>query len=896
MREATKLGYSVAVGGDSINLEQPNSKTRRGRVGQQIANTLTTSCNQGVVVSMNTNKIIKEIIPQRVKIRKYNVDTESLKKLLRNAKKDSCITNKQISVLLDKPLTLVEHWFRCDDSFSIPSEDVWFELKELLKIDTEAFDKEITTFEIRDGVFDKSNRVYDSNGIAPTLTCANSENERYMVYMNTSELIQVGILDGKHEQSNRVYDEEGLCPTIMAGQRMTCMGGYVSPKILTRGRIMCNETRLVGGIGEINFGNQFRQGNRVYDSEAIAMCLMAQPLGNSGGYSYLYKVSDDVGKNEIKVVGNYMPSNHDASRIVSDDGIAPCVKENHGTVTGVMFKNKLKGGDKMWYNDLEKFNFSMDEIRVFDVFAGIGSLHQSLKDLGVPVRVTNLSEIDIDATISYAGGHIENFKDSEFEYPSDEEMKKWLIDRNIGYSYEKGRSSVPRMKKEKLRLAYKASYLLNNLGDISKINYEKIEDFDLLNFSFSCTDLSNAGKQKGMKNDDGTPTRSGLYVYGIEAIRAKRPKYIMIENVKGLIQKKFIDDFYSIIDELEEIGYSCYYPTKEDKKGHKSPICLNAKNFGIPQNRERIFVICVRKDIDNGNFVFPNGFDSGVRLKDVLEEIVDDKYYLSQEVQNRFKFNGKTDSDKNELNIIGSSAPECRTIGQRDLTYGTNGIMSTLTATDYKQPKQILDKNLDESGVTICEQRCDEGIRFFKDNICGSLRTIDSCGDKRIIESGISLKNDTQKCDNTNLVNRIGGCFDTDNSTHQAGSVYDDGFISPTLDTMQGGYRQPCIEVLGKLECKGWHDVETRVYSTRGTSPTIETHNRGKYMNENNFKIRKLTPLECWRLMGFKDTNFYKAKELGVSDSQLYKQAGNSIVVNCLYYIFRNLFKEYISD
>ena len=220
----------------------------------------------------------------------------------------------------------------------------------------------------------------------------------------------------------------------------------------------------------------------------------------------------------------------------------------------------------MWKNELTKLDFLMEEIRVFDVFAGIGALHQSLKELGVPVRVTNLSEIDVDATISYAAGHIDNFKDLKFEYPTDEEMKKWLMDRNIGYSYEKNKSSIPRMKRDKLKLVYKANVLLNNLGDISKINYEEIPDFDLMNFSFSCTDLSNSGKQKGMRNPDGTPTRSGLYIYGIKAIRTKKPKYIMIENVKGLIQKKFIDDFYSIIDELEECGYNCYYPTKEDKK------------------------------------------------------------------------------------------------------------------------------------------------------------------------------------------------------------------------------------------------------------------------------------------------------------------------------------------
>lgn len=449
----------------------------------------------------------------------------------------------------------------------------------------------------------------------------------------------------------------------------------------------------------------------------------------------------------------------------------------------------------MWKNELTKYDFLMEEVRVFDVFAGIGALHQALKDLGIPTKVTSLSEIDIDATISYAAGHISNFKDLEFEYPSDEEMKKWLMDRNIGYSYEKNKSSVPRMKKEKLRLAYKANVLLNNLGDISKINYEEIPDFDLMNFSFSCTDISNAGKQRGMRNADGTPTRSGLYIYGIKAIRIKKPKYVMIENVKGLIQKKFINDFYSIINELEEIGYNCYYPTKEDKKGNKIPMCLNAKHFGVPQNRERIFVICIRKDVDNGNFNFPQGKDYGVRLKDVLEEQVDEKYYLSQKIQDRYELNGKSEQ-KLEL---------------RD-----GGFTNTL--------------NTVEKDNVIVERKLNKD--FF----------IDTKGRYQQFE------------EKSNYIQ-----WDTSG--------------------------------------KGYASQQDRAFYEDGNVGTIPTSHSGMNVVEETtrkFRIRRLTPLECWRLMGFPDENFYKAKELGLSDSALYKQAGNSIVVNCLYYIFKNLFKEYI--
>ena len=115
-------------------------------------------------------KIITHIIPQTVKVRKYPVDIEKLKETLRNAKIEQDITNSRIAFELDVPITTVEHWFRKDNCFAIPDEDVWFDLKHLLNIETDEFDKSIMTFEEKDGVYDKANRIYDEKGLAPTLT------------------------------------------------------------------------------------------------------------------------------------------------------------------------------------------------------------------------------------------------------------------------------------------------------------------------------------------------------------------------------------------------------------------------------------------------------------------------------------------------------------------------------------------------------------------------------------------------------------------------------------------------------------------------------------------------------------------------------------------------------
>lgn len=534
-----------------------------------------------------------------------------------------------------------------------------------------------------------------------------------------------------------------------------------------------------------------------------------------------------INMNEILVVGNTVPSNHTSGRIFNVEGVSPTVMYRNSKVVQIL-ENKIKNnkGDsnmREFTNNLTKYNFNMEEIKIFDSFAGIGAMHNSLKYLGVPTKIIGLSETDIDATISYAGVHIDNFIKLEFEYPSEDEMREWLMNRNIGWDFQKQKSSIPRLKKDKLYKVYKASVLLNNLGDISQLDYSKIENFDLFNFSFPCTDISGAGKQKGLKNEDGTPTRSGLVKYGIELIKTKKPKYIMIENVKALIQKKFINDFYDIVNEIESYGYKCYYPKKENGQ----PTCLNAKDYGIAQNRERIFVICVRNDIDNGLFEFPKGFDSGLRLKDFLEDEVDEKYYLSQEIQDRFKLNGKEDENHNELNVIGTSAPKCRTIGQRDITYGVNGIMSTLTATDYKQPKQIL---------------------------------------------------------NTNQPNLIGGIGEINfgKQFRQGNRVYDKNSIAMCLMSQPvgntGGFSYLYGKKIGDIPKEALNDKEM------------------KENLQSNFRIRKLTPNECWRLMGFTDKQFDRAKELGISDSQLYKQAGNSIVVNVLYYIFKELFKKYIIE
>lgn len=460
-------------------------------------------------------------------------------------------------------------------------------------------------------------------------------------------------------------------------------------------------------------------------------------------------------------------------------------------------------------------------------------------------------------------------------------MRKYLIDRNIGYDFKKKKSRIPRMKKIKLQQLYRASVRTNNFGDISIINPNLLPDFDLFNFSFPCTDYSIAGHQQGKIDNNGTLTRSGLYKYGIDIIKAKKPKYIMIENVKNLISKKFINDFYDIINEINNIGYNCYYPKNDKNK----PICLNAKNYGVPQNRERIYVICIRKDIDNCKFQFPEGFDNGIRLKDLLEEQVDEKYYISED---------KTKKILSELKAKDIGINPCLT---------PDRVVKRQNGRRFKEDGEpsFTINTQDKNGILIT------GIynqnNGFKQKYIGC--TLDASYYKGLGNN--QNRNAVLESNNIDVIGRL-EMKGQDNIRR----VYNPKGISPALTTMEGGHREPKIlesnnlEFVGGIGEKNWagngkqnsrnYPQGNRVYDSKNiaVSQTAQGGGIGSYTGlykiNNNCRIRKLTPLECWRLMSFDDEDFYKVKNMGISDTQLYKMAGNSIVVKVLEYIFKNLF------
>lgn len=376
----------------------------------------------------------------------------------------------------------------------------------------------------------------------------------------------------------------------------------------------------------------------------------------------------------------------------------------------------------------------MTKLRVFEAFSGIGTQTMGLSRANIDHDVVAISEIDSYAIRSYEAIH----------------------------------GSV------------------NNLGDISQIDTKTIPDHDLFTYSFPCQSISVAGLQHGLDPNSGT--RSSLLWECQKVIDIKRPKYLLMENVKNLVGKTHKHNFDLWLEWLESKGYTNYWKV------------LNSKDYGVPQNRERVFVVSIFGKHEP--YEFPKAKPLDKTLKDVLLQDVEDRHYLSQEQVAKLTFKLKPSTD-------------IKQIGQLDRPNRVN-------ASPYR--------------------------------------------------------------------------------------VYSTDGIAPTLTTMTGGARQPFISeaedqikdfVIGASRGRYEKDPNdpTKTITKQhfelnqnGVSNTLTSVQKDNYVLEMpDFKIRKLTPLECWRLMGCTDEDFYKAKAVN-SDTQLYKQAGNAIVVDVLAAIFDSLF------
>ena len=268
------------------------------------------------------------------------------------------------------------------------------------------------------------------------------------------------------------------------------------------------------------------------------------------------------------------------------------------------------------------------KISVISLCSGIGCSERGIRNTPCfDLEVVATSEINKDAVIAYAAIHCgltDEMVNTYDRYPSIEEMKQHLTSINLGYIPEKNEKynwfkSGKKFDKN-VKKYWLACHLSKNLGDVSMV--KQLPKADVWLLSFPCQSISVAGKLNGLDPDSGT--RSSLVWQTHRLLdEAKKtntlPKYMMLENVKNLVGKRFIKDFNTFNSIIEEFGYNVYWKV------------INGKDTGVPQNRERVFAMYIRKDIDTGKFTFPHPFDNGLRLKNVLEEHVGEKYYINTE-------------------------------------------------------------------------------------------------------------------------------------------------------------------------------------------------------------------------------------------------------------------------
>ena len=334
-------------------------------------------------------------------------------------------------------------------------------------------------------------------------------------------------------------------------------------------------------------------------------------------------------------------------------------------------------------------------MKVLSLFSGIGAFEKALDRLNIDYELVAFSEIDKYATKSYCAIH-----------GVDESM---------------------------------------NLGDITKVDENSLpKDIDLITYGFPCQDISLAGKQKGLFNNDGTQTRSGLFFEALRIIEATKPKIAIAENVKNLTGKKFKEQFELVLKSLEEAGYSNYWKV------------LNAKDYGIPQNRERVFIISIRKDIDKG-YEFPKPFPLQLRLKDMLDDEVDEKFYLDSTKEYFIKHSFESEEKGNGFRF----APHVKK---------NANVAKTVTT----RAGGRMDDNF------VVDVECEEDIFKFDST-------------NKMIQVGQMYGTDKEhKCVPVEPV-RLGNIYGEKFGTGYAGNVWDKECISPTLMTMQGGNRQPLV-------------------------------------------------------------------------------------------------------
>lgn len=649
------------------------------------------------------------------------------------------------------------------------------------------------------------------------------------------------------------------------------------------------------------------------------------------------------------------------------------------------------------------------KIRKIALFSGPDFQEMALRDLNLDFENYRTCEWDVNAFASAKAIHKANDKNDYSKDLGKEEIIDLLYELGISNDGKVPMKleSIRRKNEKWLRETYNNIKATNNLVNITNVHGEDLGIVDkdkycyFVTYSFPCQDLSKAGKQLGMQKDSGT--RSSM-LWEVERIleelqkEDKLPDVLQMENVPDVVGTKNIQQFNRWFAKLESMGYQSYYKT------------INAKDFGIPQNRSRTFMISILGDY---NYEWPKEIPLELRLKDMLEKEVDEKYYLSQSQIEYFEKHTKECEEKglgfrfkptegdgisrtctthpsglrmddNFVKVIGNTNPSGRGINGN---VSSGGLAPTLTTNKGEGPKIIVEGSLQGGKWDKVHEICRrvysiEGIsnsitamgggnqepKIIEPLICASrernsinpksrksgLETVQmieindsGCSntlttvqkDNYVIESGIKITEATKQGyaralegDSVNLEQpnsktrrgRVGkGIAQTLTTSCNQGVVENMRFykqaidtfnknecdegdtinaynntldktgVCPTITTRLEGFKTAILPVV-KNEESGTYLNDSKDFHNEpleGLSRTLKANNHDAGIVQNDYRIRKLTPLECWRLMGAMDDDFYKAAKVN-SNSQLYKQAGNGIVKHVLMAIYKQMIPD----
>lgn len=524
------------------------------------------------------------------------------------------------------------------------------------------------------------------------------------------------------------------------------------------------------------------------------------------------------------------------------------------------------------------------KLRLIEFFAGIGAQARALENLGVDFISHRVCEWSCKSIRAYRAIHVKEAPSKELLDKVGKLSIEELIDavRGVSMDYSKPMTDDQLRKKGKewLQELYVDMLMIGDTcPDISRLNGVDLgiekekgrKDTYMMTYSFPCQDLSNAGQMKGMEKGSGT--RSGL-LWEVERILLElrdmecRPDVLLMENVPGVCGSKNLKPWNDWLQSLHKMGYTNYFSV------------LNAKDYGIPQNRERCFMVSL---LGEKSYEFPRKVGLRYRLKDFLDEEIDSKYNLSEKVTSKFMrvYEPKGYSSIDNYNRKIKENPE--TSNTLTARYQVPNHGERIVEPIVCEPRVKVEGSLGYYGFRraddiISKEGCSPTILTHGERIGYSINVVEG---KKIV---VGKVNDSQS---GTVLSAEGICqtlMARDYKDPAKIVIEDENAIMVPENTKQGY----------QLAHEGDGIYTNRVEQKRGTVQrgsiqTIKANNSDIAVVDNGLRIRRLTPFECGKLMGFDRSDFERMYDSGLSESALYHSAGDSIVTTVLMGLFGSL-------